>query len=41
MFQYNEISEMTEIIKGQLLAKPEIVLKIQLELVDKQTKTLM
>ena len=27
---------MTEIIKGQLLAKPEIVLKIQLELVDKE-----
>ena len=36
MFQYNGTSETTEIIKGQLLAKPEIVLKIQLELVDTQ-----
>jgi len=36
MFQYYGTSEMAEIIKGQLLAKPEIVLKIQLELVDKQ-----
>ena len=34
MFHYNGTSEMAEIIKGQLLAKPEIVLKIQLELVE-------
>ena len=35
MFQYNGTSKMTD-NKGQLLVKPEIVLKIQLELVDKQ-----
>ena len=36
MFQYNGTSEMAETIVGQLLVKPEIVLKIQLELVEKR-----
>jgi len=36
MFQYNGTPEMAETIVGQLMVKPEIVLKIQLELVDKQ-----